>query len=101
MSFTLFRRHWQQLFTNPQRFFRTTSGRFIIIVDSLTPEYDSTDSSFLYLTDPEFRALILLARETIRHVEPKPSNYAAPNAPTVQPRVYSNISAPTYESTST
>ena len=101
ISFTLFRRHWQRLFTNPQRFFRATSGRFINIVESLTPEYDSTDSPFLYLTDAEFRALVLLARETIRHAEPKLSNYTAPNAPTLPPRAYPQISAPTYESTST
>ena len=101
ISFTLFRRHWQRLFTNPQRFFRATSGRFINIVESITAEYDLTNSPFLYLTDAEFRALILLARETIRQAEPKPSNYTAPNAPTLPPRVYPIISAPTYESTST
>ena len=100
ISFTLFKRHWQRLFTNPQRFFRATSGRFINIVESITAEYDLTNSPFLYLTDAEFRALILLARETIRQAEPKPSNYTALNAPTFPPRVYPNISAPTCESIS-
>ena len=101
VSFTSFCRHWQRYFTKPQRFVRATSRRFINIVDSLTPKYDSTDSPFLYSTDTEFRALILLACETIRHAEPKPSNYTVSNAPTLPQRVYPNISAPTYESTST
>ena len=54
ISFTLFRRHWQRLFTNPQRFFWVTFGRFINLVESITAEYDLTNSTFLYLTDAEF-----------------------------------------------
>ena len=61
LSFTLFRRQWQGLFRHPQKFFRGTSGRFIHIVESNRADYEKTDTSFLYLTSDEFRALVLLA----------------------------------------
>ena len=61
ISFTLFRRQWRRVFSNPQHFFRGTSGRFLHIVDNSSPT-SAVDSSFLYLSVAEFNALLELAQ---------------------------------------
>ena len=63
ISFTLFRRQWTRLFAHPQRFFRGTSGRFLHIVEDSQPT--ASDTSFLYLSVTEFKALQVLAREAL------------------------------------
>ena len=65
VSFTLFRRQWRRLFSHLQQFFRGTSGRFLHIVDNSSPT-SADDSSFLYLSVAEFKALQELAQETLR-----------------------------------
>ena len=101
LSFTLFRRQWRRLFTHPQKFFRGTSGRFIHIVDTNPADYERTDSSVLYLRSDEFRALVVLTRETITKANAQPSNYTSPCAPSLPPRAYPDISSPEYADTST
>ena len=49
-SFTLFRRHWKRLFLQRQRFFASSQGRFIQILDSNEDLPQIEDNSpFLYL----------------------------------------------------
>ena len=82
VSFTLFRRQWRRLFSHPQQFFRGTSGRFLHIVDNLSPT-SADDSSFLYLSVAEFKALQELAQETLRRptFTTNPTNYSSTNPP--------------------
>ena len=101
LSFTLFRRQWQRLFRHPQKFFRGTSGRFKHIVESNPADYEKIDTSFLYLTSDEFRALVALARETMTQANAHPSNYTSPCAPALPPRAYPDIASPQYAQTST
>ena len=101
LSLTLFRRQWQRLFRHPQKFFRGTSGRFLHIVESNPADYEKTDTSFLYLTSDEFRALVALARETMTQANAHPSNYTSPCAPALPPRAYPDIASPQYAQTST
>ena len=101
ISFTLFRRHWKRLFLHPQRFFASSQGRFIQIMDGTEDSPQIEDNSpFLYLTKHEFLALQGLAKETLQlH---SPSNYTAdPISPNVPPRAYPDISAPHYSETTT
>ena len=63
ISFTLFRRQWTRLFAHPQRFFRGTSGRFLHIWENSQPTV--SDTSFLYLSVTDFKALQALAREPL------------------------------------
>ena len=63
VSFTFFRRQWRCLFSHPQQFLRGTSGRFRHIVGD-SPPTTADDSSFLYLSVAEFKALQQLAQET-------------------------------------
>ena len=65
LSFTLFRHQWQRLFRHPQKKFRGTAGRLLHIVESNQADYEKNDTSFLYLISDEFRALVVLARETV------------------------------------
>ena len=62
VSFTLFRRQWRRLFSHPQQMFCRTSGRFLHIVEHSPTTLDPTDSSFLYLSEAEFRALVVGSR---------------------------------------
>ena len=101
ISFTLFRRQWRRLFTNPQKFFRGHSGRFIHIVNNASDEYEETDPTFLYLTVMEFQALVSLARETINQPIPPNTNYTTPKAPCLPPRVYPDVAAPQFSETNT
>ena len=82
VSFTLFRRQWRRLFSHPQQFFRGTSGRFLHIVDS-SPPTTADDTSFLYLSVAEFKALQELAQETLRRptFTTNPTNYSITNPP--------------------
>ena len=82
VSFTLFRRQWRRLFSHPQQFFRGTSGRFLHIVDNSSPP-NADDSSFLYLSVAEFKALQELAQETQRRptFTTNPTNYSTTNSP--------------------
>ena len=65
ISFTLFRRQWKRLFLHPQRFFKSSHGRFIHILDGTQdPQPIENNSLFLYLTKNEFLALQGLAKET-------------------------------------
>ena len=62
ISFTLFHRQWTRLSAHPQRFFRGTSGHFQIVEDSRPT---SSDTSFLYSSVTEFKALQALAKEAL------------------------------------
>ena len=101
ISFTLFRRQWRRLFTNPQIFFRGHSGRFIHIVNTASDEYEETDPTFLYLTVMEFQARVSLAREKINQPIPPNTNYTIPKAPCLPPRVYPDVAAPQFSETNT
>ena len=85
LSFTLSRRQWQHLFKHPPKFFLGTSGRLKHIVESNQADHEKSDISFLYLTSDEFRALVVLARETMTQTNAQPSNYGSPCAPTLPP----------------
>ena len=78
VSFTLFHRQ----FSHPQQFFRGTSGRFLHIVDNSSPT-TADDSSFLYLSAAEFKALQELAQETLRRptFTTNPTDYSTTNPP--------------------
>ena len=112
VSFTLFRRHWRRLFSHPQQFFRGTSGRFLHIVDNSSPT-TADESSFLYLSVAEIKALQELAQETLRR--PTFTNnlttYSINNPPphpvvacdttsTNLNRVYPIVTAPIYQESS-
>ena len=115
ISFTLFRRQWTRLFAHPQRFFRGTSGRFLHIVEDSQPT--ASDTSFLYLSVTEFKALQALAREalhrtslnvpltpteTINITNNPTNNTPIVSAPVtnVPQRAYPLISAPIYSAPS-
>ena len=111
LSFTLFRRQWRRLVSHPQQFFRGTSGRFLHIVDNSSPS-TADDSSFLYLSVAEFRALQELAQETLRRptFTTNPTTYSTTNPPphpvvasdmtsTNPNRVYPIVTAPIYQET--
>ena len=67
ISFTLFRRQWKRLFLHPQRFFTSSQGQFIhILDDSENPSLIENNAPFLYLTKNEFLALQGLAKETLQ-----------------------------------
>ena len=114
VSFTLFRRQWRRLFSHPQQFFRGTSGRFLHIVDNSSPT-SADDSSFLYLSVVEFKALQELAQETLRRptftanptthsisiTNPPPRPVVASDTTSANPnRVYPIVTAPIYQETS-
>ena len=112
VSFTLFRRQWRRLFSHPQQFFRGTSGRFLHIVDNLSPT-SADDSSFLDLSVAEFNALQELAQETLRRptfnnnltaysiTNPPPHPVVASDTTSANPnRVYPIVTAPIYQDTS-
>ena len=112
VSFTLFRRQWRRLFSHPQQFFRGTSGRFLHIVDNSSPT-SADDSSFLYLSVAEFKALQELAQETPRRptlttnlttystTNPPPHHVVASDTTSANPnRVYPIVTAPIYQDTS-
>ena len=112
VSFTLFRRQWRHLFSHPQQFFRGSSGRFLHVVDNSVPT-TADDSSFLYLSVAEFNALQELAQETLRRptLTPNPTTCSITNPPphpvvasdttSANPnRVYSIVTAPVYQETS-
>ena len=112
VSFTLFRRQWRRLFSHPQQFFRGTSGRFLHIVDGSSPP-NTDDSSFLYLSVAEFKALQELAQETLRRLTltTNPTNYSTTNPPphpvvasdttsVNHNRVYPIVTAPIYQESS-
>ena len=112
VSFTLFRRHWRRLFSQPQQFFRGTYGRFLHIVDDWPPT-TVDDSSFLHLSVAEFKALQELAQETIRRpafnfnpptcstTNPSPHHVVAAETTSAKPnRVYPIVTAPKYQKTS-
>ena len=61
--FTLYPRQWTRLFAHPLRFFRGTSGRFLHIVEH--SQATDSDTSFLYLSVTEFKALPALAKKTL------------------------------------
>ena len=67
ISFTLFRRQWKRLFLHPQRFFTSSQGHFIHILDGAEdPPPIDNNSLFLYLTKNEFLAKQGLAKETLQ-----------------------------------
>ena len=112
VSFNLFRRQWRRLFSHPQQFFRGTSGRFLHIVDNSSPT-SADDSSFLYFSVAEFKALQELAQETLRRptFTTNPTTYSITNPPphlvvasdttSANPnRVYPIVTAPIYQDTS-
>ena len=69
ISFTLFLRHWKRLFLHPQRFFASSQGRFIQILDGNEDLPQIEDNSpFFYLTKHEFLALQGLAKETYNYI---------------------------------
>ena len=101
ISFTLFRRHWKRLFLHPQRFFASSQGRFIHILDgNEDPASIEDNSPFLHLTKHEFLALQGLAKETLQ-LNSHSSYTANPTPPNVPPRAYPDISAPHYSETTT
>ena len=51
------------MFSHPQRFFRGTSCRFLHIVEDSQPT--ASDTSFLYLSVTEFKALQALSKESL------------------------------------
>ena len=112
VSFTLFRRQWRRLFSHPQQFFRGTSGRFLHIVDKMSPT-SAHDSSFLYFSVAEFNALQEFAQETLRRptfnnnlttysvINPPPHPVVASDTTSAKPnRVYPIVTAPIYQDTS-
>ena len=93
VSFTLFRRQWRRLFSYPQQFFRGTSGGFLHIVDNSSTT-TADDSSFLYLSVADFKALQELAQETLRRptFNTKPTSYSITN-PAPHPVVASDTTS--------
>ena len=99
ISFTLFPRHWKRLFLHPQRFFASSQGRFIHILDSNgDPASIEDNSPFLHLTKHEFLALQGLAKQILQ-INSHSNSTANPTPPNVRPRVYPDISAPHYSET--
>ena len=115
ISFTLFRREWTRLFAHRQRFFRGTSRRFLHIVENSQPT--ASDTSFLYLSVTEFKALQAPAKEALHRLSLNvPLNLTetinttanpTDNIPTVSnpvtnvpQRAYPLISAPIYSAPS-
>ena len=82
ISFTLFCRQCRRLFSKPQQIFRGTYGRFLHIVDNSAPT-TAADSSFLYLSVAEFKALQEFAQETVRRpvFNTNPTTYSTTNLP--------------------
>ena len=89
VSFTLFRRHWKQFITHPQRFFRGTHGRFLHILNELAADDTQATTAFLFLTEDEFSALSELAKEVLgrRKVATCPTSTAS----TEQPLIYHDV----------
>ena len=102
IRFTLFRRQWKRLFLHSHKFFKTSTGRFLNILDDDLSTSTPTDdaSAFLELNLGEFTALKLLASETIKHQTGR-SNYTSCSQPPVPPRVYPDITAPVYTESTT
>ena len=115
ISFTISRQQWTCLFELPQRFLRGKSGRFLHIVEGSQPI--ASDTSFLYLSVTEFKALQALAKEALhrpnQNVPLNPTeNINITNNPTnditsvstpltnVPQRAYPLISAPIYSAPS-
>ena len=101
ISFTLFRRLWKRLFLHPQRFFTSSQGQFIhILDDSENPSLIENNAPFLYLTKNEFLALQGLAKETLQMT--RDSNCISDTVPTIiPPRIYPDVTAPHYSETTT
>ena len=102
ISFTLFRRQWKRLFLHPHKFFKSTNGRLVHVMDSHgTPDTVIDDASvFIQLSLDEFNALKTLASETLRH-PPHNNSYTTCNAPQIPTRVYPDITAPHYSESTT
>ena len=67
ISFTLFCRHWKRLFLHSQRFFASSQGHFIHILDgNEDPASKEANSPVLHLTKREFLALEDLAMEILQ-----------------------------------
>ena len=81
LSFTLFRRQWRLSFYAPAKNLPWHFRTIHTLVDTNPADYDKTDSSFLYLTSHEFRALVVLARETMTKANAQPSNYTSACTP--------------------
>ena len=102
ISFTLFRRQWKRLFLHPHKFFKTSNGRLLHVMDDdNTPAATDDTTAILQLSLQEFNALKVLANETLTQTRPSNNAYTACNNPQVPSRVYPDITDPLYsESTS-
>ena len=102
ISFTLFRRQLKRLFLHPHKFFKSSKGRLLHVMDDdNTPAAPDDTTAFLQLSLQEFIALKVLAKETLNQAPPLTNAYTACNNPQVPSRVYPDITAPLYaESTS-
>ena len=86
ISVTLFWRHWKRLFLHTQRFFASSLGRFIHILDGNEhPASIENNSPFQHLTKHEFLAPQILAKET-QQLNSHSNYTASPTPPAVPPR---------------
>ena len=102
ISFTLFRRQWKRLFLHPHKFFKSSKGQLLHVMDdNNTPAAPDDTTAFLQLSMQEFNALKVLANEILKQPPPLTNAYTACNNPQVPSHVYPDITAPLYaESTS-
>ena len=102
IKLTLFRRQCKRLFLHSHKFFKSSKGRFVHVMDDENlPAASDDTTTFLHLSLQEFNALKALANENLNQPPPLTNAYTACNNPEVPSRVYSNIATPLYaESTS-
>ena len=97
ISFTPFRRQWKRLFLQPHKFFKSSKGRLLHVMnDENTPAASDDTTAFLQLSLQEFNALKALANETLNQPGSSTNAYTACNNPQVPRRVYPDITAPQY-----
>ena len=102
ISFTLFRRQWKRLFLHPHKFFKSSKGRLLHVMDDdNTPAAPDDTTAFLQLSLQEFNALKVLANEALNQPPPLPNTYTVCNNTEVPSRVYPDITAPHYAESTT
>ena len=96
ISFTLFRRQWQQFIAHSRRFLRRTQGRFIHVVYQLAADDTRATTAFLYLIEDEFSSLSEFAKEVLtrRKVATCPTSNASTEQPISYPDIAHTYSTP-------
>ena len=92
-SFTLFRRQWKRFFLHPHKFFKSSKGRLLHVMDNEDTPADPGDTiAILQLSLQEANALKAIANETLNQPPTLTNAHTASNNPQVPsclPRHYS------------